>query len=205
MRATAAHIRQPCRRQRMPRRQYRSTLEDKNRQKMYLEKFKLDGRLAVVTGGGQGIGLACAEALAEAGARVVIADRDPTWPRTGSASLKAKGYDAEIVIMDVTDSSAGLRSRRSTGRAIRQDRHPRQQCRHRAQRDAGRDRDRRALAERDRRQPQRHLLVLPRLRQAHAGGEVGRHRQYRLDVGLHRQQAAGAKSITTPRRRRCTI
>ena len=35
---------------------------------MYLEKFKLDGKIAVVTGAGQGIGLACAEALAEAGA-----------------------------------------------------------------------------------------------------------------------------------------
>src|SRR6266702_4506777 len=32
---------------------------------MYLEKFRLDRKTAVVTGGGQGIGLACAEALAE--------------------------------------------------------------------------------------------------------------------------------------------
>ena len=31
--------------------------------RMYLEKFKVDGRIAVVTGGGQGIGLSCAEAL----------------------------------------------------------------------------------------------------------------------------------------------
>ena len=70
---------------------------------MYLEKFKLDGRTAVVTGGGQGIGLACAEALGEAGARIVIADRDPAMGEAGCAGLKAKGYAAEAVIMDVTD------------------------------------------------------------------------------------------------------
>ncbi len=71
---------------------------------MYLEKFKLGGRIAVVTGAGQGIGLACAEALGEAGAKVVIADRDPNLAEAGCASLKAKGYDATIAIMDVTDS-----------------------------------------------------------------------------------------------------
>jgi NAD(P)-dependent dehydrogenase (short-subunit alcohol dehydrogenase family) len=70
---------------------------------MYLEKFRLDKKTAVVTGAGQGIGLACAEALAEAGAKVVIADRDPQSADTGRASLKAKGFDAEIAIMDVTD------------------------------------------------------------------------------------------------------
>ena len=72
---------------------------------MYLEKFKLDRKTALVTGAGQGIGLACAEALAEAGAKVVIADRDPGLAETGCASLKAKGLNAEIVIMDVTDSN----------------------------------------------------------------------------------------------------
>jgi NAD(P)-dependent dehydrogenase (short-subunit alcohol dehydrogenase family) len=73
--------------------------------KMYLEKFRLGGRTAVVTGAGQGIGLACAEALAEAGATVVITDRDPGAANKGQASLKAKGHDAEIVIMDVTNST----------------------------------------------------------------------------------------------------
>src|ERR1700732_922785 len=71
---------------------------------MYLEKFKLDRKTAVVTGAGQGIGLACAEALAEAGAKVVIADRDPHLASTGCASLKAKGLDVETAILDVTDS-----------------------------------------------------------------------------------------------------
>jgi NAD(P)-dependent dehydrogenase (short-subunit alcohol dehydrogenase family) len=72
---------------------------------MYLEKFKLGGRSAVVTGGGQGIGLACVEALAEAGAKVIIADRDAKAGETGRDKLRASGYDVEAVIMDVTDSS----------------------------------------------------------------------------------------------------
>src|SRR5882757_9347070 len=72
---------------------------------MYLEKFKLDGRIAVVTGAGQGIGFACAEALGEAGAKIIIADRDPTAAEAGCGRLRASGYDAEVVIMDVTDSA----------------------------------------------------------------------------------------------------
>ena len=71
---------------------------------MYLEKFRLADKTAVVTGGGQGIGLASVEALAEAGAKVVIADRDAKVAAQGQASLKAKGYDVEIVDMDVTNS-----------------------------------------------------------------------------------------------------
>ncbi|WP_315701724.1 MULTISPECIES: SDR family NAD(P)-dependent oxidoreductase [unclassified Bradyrhizobium] len=72
---------------------------------MYLEKFRLNGRIALVTGGGQGIGLACVEALAEAGAKVVIADRDPKVAIAAQAEMKGKGFDTETVIMDVTDSA----------------------------------------------------------------------------------------------------
>jgi NAD(P)-dependent dehydrogenase (short-subunit alcohol dehydrogenase family) len=67
--------------------------------------FKLTGRTALVTGGGQGIGLACAEALAEADARVIIADRDAKLAEEAKAALRAKGAEAETVIMDVTDSA----------------------------------------------------------------------------------------------------
>ncbi|MBV9750979.1 MAG: SDR family oxidoreductase [Hyphomicrobiales bacterium] len=70
---------------------------------MYLEKFKLSGRTALVTGGARGIGLACVEALAEAGAKVIIADHDKKLAEEGRAAMKQKGYDPEIAIMDVTD------------------------------------------------------------------------------------------------------
>jgi NAD(P)-dependent dehydrogenase (short-subunit alcohol dehydrogenase family) len=72
---------------------------------MYLDMFRLTGRVALVTGGGRGIGLASVEALAEAGAKVIIADRDEAVAQEGAAALNAKGYDADVVIMDVTNSS----------------------------------------------------------------------------------------------------
>ena len=69
---------------------------------MYLEKLRLDGRVAVVTGGGGGIGLACAVALAEAGARVVIADLDPARGAEGAQAVQDAGGAAESIAMDVT-------------------------------------------------------------------------------------------------------
>jgi NAD(P)-dependent dehydrogenase (short-subunit alcohol dehydrogenase family) len=69
---------------------------------MYLEKFKLSNRVALVTGGGRAIGLACVEALAEAGARVVIADMDEAVAESGRDAMKARGYSVDVAIMDVT-------------------------------------------------------------------------------------------------------
>lgn len=71
---------------------------------MYLERFRVAGRNAVVTGAGRGIGLACAEALAEAGAHVVIADLDPTLAQDAAAQLRGKGYQVSERRLDVTDS-----------------------------------------------------------------------------------------------------
>ena len=72
---------------------------------MYLQKFKLDNRVALVTGGGRAIGLACVEALAEAGAKVIIADHDMKVAAEGQAAMRAKGYDVEMVEMDVTKTA----------------------------------------------------------------------------------------------------
>lgn len=76
---------------------------------MYLERFCLDGRSAFVTGGAQGIGLCTAEALAEAGARVIIADRDAAALETALAILAARGHAATAVTLDVTDPAAVTR------------------------------------------------------------------------------------------------
>jgi len=69
---------------------------------VYLQKLSLKGRNAFVTGGGRGIGLAICEALAEAGARVVIADRDARVAAEGRQALIMKGYDADVIVIDVT-------------------------------------------------------------------------------------------------------
>jgi len=73
---------------------------------MFFEKFRMDGKVAVVTGGGRGIGLACCEALAEAGATVVIVDREAAIAEAGKAALADKGHTAESHVLDVTDSAA---------------------------------------------------------------------------------------------------
>ncbi|MDH7975885.1 SDR family oxidoreductase [Sphingomonas sp. AR_OL41] len=77
---------------------------------MYLDRLRLDGRVAFVTGGAQGIGYACTEALAEAGAAVTIADRDGDAIATARQMLAAKGYEVAGVQLDVTDSAGVTRA-----------------------------------------------------------------------------------------------
>lgn len=71
---------------------------------MYLEKLKLDNRVAVVTGAGQGIGFACAQALGEAGAKVVVADMLADRVEAGVAALNKLGLKASGITLDVTKS-----------------------------------------------------------------------------------------------------
>jgi NAD(P)-dependent dehydrogenase (short-subunit alcohol dehydrogenase family) len=72
---------------------------------LYLEKLKLDGRVAVITGGGQGIGAACAQALGEAGASVVVAEILPERVDAVVDTLRGLGIEADGVVLDVRDSS----------------------------------------------------------------------------------------------------
>lgn len=62
--------------------------------------FSISGRTALVTGGARGIGRACAEALAAAGAKLIIADMDEM---AGSAT--ARDLDGAFVKLDVTDKA----------------------------------------------------------------------------------------------------
>ena len=73
---------------------------------MYLDRFRLDGRVAFVTGGAQGIGWCVADALAEAGALVTIADRDEAALTKACATLAVKGRAVDGVCLDVTDADA---------------------------------------------------------------------------------------------------
>ena len=71
-----------------------------------LENRPLDGQIAVVTGGAQGLGLGISRQLASDGASVVIADRQEDKAREEAAKLQEEDLTVRAVALDITDSTA---------------------------------------------------------------------------------------------------
>jgi NAD(P)-dependent dehydrogenase (short-subunit alcohol dehydrogenase family) len=68
--------------------------------------FRLDGKRALVTGAGRGIGLAAAGALADAGAHVTLAARTGAEIEAAAAAIRARGQVADALVLDVTEIAA---------------------------------------------------------------------------------------------------
>ena len=68
--------------------------------------FRLDGKKALVAGASSGIGMACAVALAEAGAQVVLAARSPDKLAGLESALRQAGHDASSLAVDIADIGA---------------------------------------------------------------------------------------------------
>ncbi len=158
--------------------------------------WSLDGRLAVITGFGAGIGRATATALARAGARIAGLEIDAQGGERAARELSAEGAEATFISCDTGDAGAIESAFATIAGHDRAGRHPGQQRRSGKPHPAGRPQPGRVGA---RPGGQHH-----RLRHSRAGGGPGddpagtrrEHRQRQLD---RRAQRAGAGQLRLQR------
>jgi NAD(P)-dependent dehydrogenase (short-subunit alcohol dehydrogenase family) len=79
-------------------------------------RFRLDGRVAVITGAASGIGFASARALGLAGARIGVADIDAGGAERAVAALAKDGIAAEALVFDVADEAKVVAALADLGR-----------------------------------------------------------------------------------------
>jgi gluconate 5-dehydrogenase len=73
---------------------------------MNMDKFRLDNKIALITGASYGIGMAMAKALSAAGATIVFNDRDPERVENALKDYYDEGISARGYLFDVTDEEA---------------------------------------------------------------------------------------------------
>ena len=171
------------------------------------ELFDLTDKVAVITGGAGGIGVVYAEALAEAGASVVLADVEPrrgAGRGGGARRARATGRSASL-------STSGRRSRpiamaAGRRRGLRRHRHPRQQ-----RRDHGRPPAVRPVEHPGRRVGPRHRRELPWSAALHPGGAPSDggsrrrpHRQRAVRRSVHGRRHLRGEQVRPPRPDRST-
>lgn len=80
--------------------------------------FSLDGRVALVTGASRGLGFAMAEALAEAGATVVLNSRHADTLEAAACKLRDRGFKVETAVFDVTEKTEARAALEATVRQM---------------------------------------------------------------------------------------